>query len=464
MKNSDLFAHEEDYASLPWDKADEHLSRALQFETTSYLDTSRIRYDQFDALHSFLKESYPHVLAAGTWEEIGHSLLITLPGQNPDLRPALFMAHQDVVPLVKGTEHDWKHGPFSGDIADGYIWGRGAMDIKEMLIGILESAEYLLASGRQLNRTLILAFGEDEETCSSGAHAILDVLLARRLELEYVLDEGSGDVSDAADWGAPSSLICTIGVYEKGYADLQLTAHSKGGHSSNPFHGTSLGAIAQAIAAMLAHPPAPHLPPSVLEALRVLGSRITEEPMAGWVRDVEHHEADILGWFLSHESLYHMVQTTLAPTQIDGGSSAGNVMPQEMHAVVNMRLTPYDTPESLLEHFRQFIDREIDLCYIQKISASRPSDLSMPGYTWLRQTLEHYFERLIFIPVQNRGATDARVYEPVCRCVLRFGPFLEEEDVSREGIHSTNERISIRAYHQGIRVMTRLMEHTCFNP
>ena len=138
MKNSDLFAHEEDYASLPWDKADEHLSRALQFETTSYLDTSRIRYDQFDALHSFLKESYPHVLAAGTWEEIGHSLLITLPGQNPDLRPALFMAHQDVVPLVKGTEHDWKHGPFSGDIADGYIWGRGAMDIKEMLIGILE--------------------------------------------------------------------------------------------------------------------------------------------------------------------------------------------------------------------------------------------------------------------------------------------------------------------------------------
>ena len=129
-----------------------------------------------------------------------------------------------------------------------------------------------------------------------------------------------------------------------------------------------------------------------------------------------------------------------------------------------MRLTPYDTPESLLEHFRQFIDREIDLCYIQKISASRPSDLSMPGYTWLRQTLEHYFERLIFIPVQNRGATDARVYEPVCRCVLRFGPFLEEEDVSREGIHGTNERISIRAYHQGIRVMTRLMEHTCFNP
>ena len=462
MRNSDFFAHEDEYPSLNWNRADRHLSRALQFRTTSYLDTSRMLYNEFDALHAFLKEAYPHILRAGTWETVGHSLLITLPGTEPSLRPALFMAHQDVVPLVQGTEQDWKHDPFSGDISDGFIWGRGAMDIKEMLIGICEGAEYLLSSGHGLKRTLILAFGEDEETCSSGAHAILDVLEKRGIELEYVLDEGSGDISDAADWGAPSAHICTIGVYEKGYADLQLTAHSRGGHSSNPFRGTSLGALANAISAMLAHPPAAHLSPSVMEALHVLEPRITEEPMAGWIRDIPAHEREILEWFLSHESLYHLVQTTMAPTQIDGGSSAGNVMPQEMHAVVNMRLTPYDTPDSLLEHFRQFVDKEIDLCYIQKISASRPSDLSMPGYAWLVQTLTHYFDGLEFIPVQNRGATDARVYEPVCRCVLRFGPFLEEEAVSSEGIHGTNERISIRAYHQGIRVLTRLMETTCF--
>ncbi|MBO4367090.1 MAG: hypothetical protein J5859_00140, partial [Clostridia bacterium] len=109
MKNCDLFRNENEYPSFPAAQAVERLRQALRFRTVSYVDTSRICYDQFDALRAFLRESYPAVMEAGTYEEIGRSLLITIPGSDASLRPALFMAHQDVVPVVPGTQGDWLH-------------------------------------------------------------------------------------------------------------------------------------------------------------------------------------------------------------------------------------------------------------------------------------------------------------------------------------------------------------------
>ena len=461
MKNSDLFRNEKDYPAFDGDAAVRRLSEAIRHKTVSYVDTSRIQYEEFDALHAFLKKSFPLVFKNGACEKIGHSLLITIKGTDKSLNPALFMAHQDVVPVVPGTEENWLHEPFSGDVADGYIWGRGAMDIKQMLIGILEVAEYHLKSGKTFRRTVYLAFGEDEETLSTGAAAISKLLESRDVELEFVLDEGAGDVTDAKDYGAPGVYVCPIGIYEKGYADLKLSAKSKGGHSSNPFHGTSLGALAKAITAITEHPLPPSLPECTKSALLSLAPYITAEPMATFVKDIDKNAESILQWFLHHESLYHQVQTTVAPTQITPGAPAGNVMPQDMEAVINFRLSPPDTPESLLAHCRDLVDPEVEVEFVQKIAPSRPSEIDSFGFVSLKKVLEHYFDRLIFIPVQNRGATDARQYENICRCCLRFGPFLEEEDISAEGIHGTNERISRRAYLQGIRVLLKLMEETC---
>lgn len=461
MKNVDFFINEQDYADFDGDAAVGHLADALRFETVSYVDTSRIRYEEFDALHDFLGKSFPLIFQNGKCEKIGYSLLITLPGTDESLKPALLMAHQDVVPVVPGTEKDWLHEPFSGDTADGFIWGRGSMDIKQMMIGIMEAAEYHLRSGKSFRRTVYLAFGEDEETCSTGAMAISRLLESRGVELEFVLDEGAGDVTDAEDYGAPGVYVCPVGIYEKGYADLKLSAKSRGGHSSNPFNGTSLGALAKAITAISDTPLPPHLPEFAKRTLSDLAPYIKTEPMASFVKDIDKNTENILQWFLKHESLYHQVKTTVAPTQITPGAPAGNVMPQDMEAVINFRLAPPDTPESLFEHYRPLVDSEVEMEFVQKIAPSRPSDINSYGYESLKKVLEHYFAPLTFIPVQNRGATDARQYENICRCCLRFGPFLEEEDVSAEGIHGTNERISRRAYLQGIRVLIKLMEETC---
>ncbi len=463
MSNAELFRHEDEYSDLLSSAAVEHLRAALRFQTVSFVDTSRTDWKAFDAFHDFLKSAYPHIMAYGTWEDIGQSILITLPGTGDTLLPALFMAHQDVVPIQPGTEQNWKHAPFSGDLADGYIWGRGSMDIKEMLIGHMEAMELLLSKGKKPKRTVYLAFGEDEETCSRGVTATVKLLRERGVRLEYVLDESSGDVLDAGDYGAPGTLLCTIGVYEKGYADLHLTARARGGHSSNPFRGTSLGALSQALSTMLSNPLPPVLSDSMRHTLRLLAPKITEEPMRTYVADMDRYEKEILAWCLKHESLYHQVQTTMAPTMVSPGAPAANVLPGDMWAVVNMRLIPRDTPDYVMAHFRPLISQDIELSFDQSIAASRPSSPESYGYRQLKGVLEHYFDRLLFIPVQNRGATDCRHYEEICGCCLRFGPFLEEEDVSREGIHGTNERISVRAYLQGIRVLCRLMEETCFS-
>ena len=147
MKNADCFINEKDYPDLKYDRAVRNLQSAIRFRTVNHLDTGLTDYSQFDALHAFLRSSYPLLALNARWGKIGHSLLICLNGSDETLLPALFMAHQDVVPVVEGTEKNWVHGPFSGDLEDGFIWGRGAMDIKQMLIAEMESAEYLLSKG-----------------------------------------------------------------------------------------------------------------------------------------------------------------------------------------------------------------------------------------------------------------------------------------------------------------------------
>ena len=136
----DFFANETDYPDLDSTGAVERLSRAIQCKTIDRGEDTD--HAEFEKLHALIKESYPALMATASFEVIGrHSLLITIPGSDPTLRPCLFMSHQDVVPVVAGTEADWTHDAFSGTVADGYIWGRGTLDIKNQVFGVLEAAE-----------------------------------------------------------------------------------------------------------------------------------------------------------------------------------------------------------------------------------------------------------------------------------------------------------------------------------
>lgn len=467
MRSIDTFFDcESDYPDLDGQGAAERLSRAIQCKTINCADHSLTDYGPFDQLHALIRSGYPHVMAAGTMEVLGQrSLLITLPGSDPGLRPCLFMSHQDVVPVVEGTEEDWTYPAFSGAIAQGYIWGRGTLDIKNQVFGCLEAAEYLLSHGQRLRRTVYLAFGDDEETLNLGAKTIAETLQSRGIQLEFVLDEGSCTIESGDAYGAPGTYIAPVELMEKGYADLELTVRSPGGHSSRPFGGTSLGRISQAIARIVEHPFPVRLTPVMAGAFRAIAPYVTEEPLKTLVQDVDQNADAIARYCYETRALFPFVTTTIAPTVIRGSSAACNVMPQDMSAVVNFRIAEGETAEQVLSHVRQAVaDEGVELRFLQANDPSATARSDGYGYARLVETMRRYFRDVVFLPSLTAGATDAHCYEIVCGTCLRYSPFLASPEDAARGVHGTDERISVRAYTQGIRALIRLMEHTAVQP
>lgn len=455
----DYFALEGDYPDLDANGAVERLSKAIQCKTVSHADTSLTDYSAFAELHAHMKASYPHIMAAGTFEVVGHSVLITIPGSNPALRPCLYMSHQDVVPVVEGTEGDWTYDAFSGAVADGCIWGRGTLDIKQQVFGTLEAAEYLLAHGHTFARTAYLAFGEDEETLSHGVQGLADVLRDRNVTLEFLLDEGGGRLEEGSVYGAPGTAISQIHLMEKGYANLELSVRSVGGHSSRPFGGTSLGRLSQAIADITRTPVRPRLTPVVEQMFRAVAPHVTQEPLKSLVADIPGNAQALADYCLDIPELFPFVVTTVAPTVIRGSSAAYNVMPQDMQAVINFRIAEGDTSAAVLERCRAAVtDREVEMKYLQADEPSHTARTDGAGYKWLLSAMGRYYPEVVFIPSATVGATDARHYEGLCDTCLRCSPFLVDAQEATTGVHGTNERLPVRSYIQGIRVLIRLME------
>jgi carboxypeptidase PM20D1 len=233
------------------------LAQALRFATISHEDPAQVDRAPFRELHRFLEESFPqvhHSLKREVIEE--YSLLYTWQGTDASLAPALFAGHIDVVPVESGTETEWQYPPFEGCVEEGYIWGRGALDDKVAVLGLLEAAEALLARGFQPHRTIYLAFGHDEEVGGTyGAKRIAALLQQRGVRLEFALDEGLAVTEGIIP--KVSKPVAMVGIAEKGYLCLELSAESRGGHSSMPPSETAIGILSAAITRLERHPMPP---------------------------------------------------------------------------------------------------------------------------------------------------------------------------------------------------------------
>lgn len=469
MKDSitEYFTNEQDYPDLNYDAAVEHFRDAIRCKTISYADHSLTDYAEFDKLHDLIRRSYPNIVAKGTWEVVGHhSLLITIPGADPSLKPALFMSHLDVVPIVAGTENDWIHPAFSGDLENGFIWGRGSEDVKGQVFGTLEAAEYLLSKGMTFRRTVYLSFGDDEETTSEGAQALAATLLERGVSLEFLLDEGGGGIDDADSYGAPGRVLTRVCLMEKGFANVNVLAESEGGHSAFPFYGSSLGRVSQAVARIVEHPFPAHLGSAVADAFKAMAPYITEEPLKTLTQDVDANAQAIADYCLTKPDLFPYVTTTIAPTMISGGSAASNVMPHNVEAVVNMRVAQDMTCDDVIAHVKAAVGDDVDVSL--RLSVARnPSKAARSdgyGYQKLKESLNRYMGEVIVLPTTTVGGTDAHHYECVCDTCLRYCPCIGEPEDDAKGVHGTNEKLPVKSFLQGIRVLTHLMENTVVNP
>lgn len=234
-----------------------NLTRAIQIPTVSCEDEVETDWAQFEKFRSFLREAYPRCFSEMEVTEIaGASLLLFLPGSDPSLDPIGFCAHQDVVPVPEDTVKDWKYPPYSGHNDGAFIYGRGAIDMKNHLLSLLEAVESLLEEGYQPKRGLYLMFGHNEEIVSgrsNGAEAIAAELERRGVHLDSIVDEGGA----VFDIGRPDLLdgdIAAIGIAEKGYCDVKITVAGKGGHSSRPPKHSAIGELSKKIVRLENHP------------------------------------------------------------------------------------------------------------------------------------------------------------------------------------------------------------------
>ncbi|MCL2031623.1 MAG: M20/M25/M40 family metallo-hydrolase, partial [Oscillospiraceae bacterium] len=248
-------------------RAAESLSQAIRFQTVSHASLAeRGGYGEWVRLREALRQRYPLTHKTLLCENVGFSLLYRwaapVPAAGAAVKaPVLLCAHTDVVP----AEGAWSHGPFEGDIADGYVWGRGALDCKNVVICILEAVESLLEEGVTPARDIFLAFGHDEELGGAdGAGELAALFAERNARFEMVLDEGGSLCRSAIPVGRP---VAHIGVAEKGMADLRFTAREESGSASRPPRRTALGRLSEALCRLEFRPLPPRLHPMVRDSL-----------------------------------------------------------------------------------------------------------------------------------------------------------------------------------------------------
>ena len=435
------------------------LSEAIRHKTISQQNLSDGAGSEFLRFHQFLSQSFPMVHSRLIKEVVGrYSLLYTWEGRDASRRPLLLMGHMDVVPIDPGSEKNWTYPPFSGQIAGGYIWGRGAMDDKVNVLAILEAIEHLLAAGFQPQRTLYLAFGHDEEVGGeNGAAKIASLLRSRHVRLEYVLDEG-GNITDGIISGL-SSPVALIGIAEKGYVSVELSVDSPGGHSSTPPAHTAIGILSSAIHKLEQAPFPSRLAEPTLRFLEFIG------PEMAWPKKMIIANlwifAPLVKSQLEKSPLSNaMIRTTQAATIFESGVKE-NVLPTRARAVVNVRILTGETIASVIDQARRVIDDS--MVKISPLSVRvEPSGVSVTesnSFKLLHRTVKEIMPEAIVAPFLLIAATDSRHYEALTQNIFRFLPItIRAEDTQR--YHGINERISVQDYERCVRFFVQLIRNS----
>lgn len=421
----------------------ERLSQAIQLRTVAG-DTA-----PFSRFESFLEGSFPRVHRQLIREHVGEpGLLYSWQGTDRGLDPILFLAHYDVVPAVDEPTGSWTHPPFSGTIADGYVWGRGSLDDKGPLMALLEAAERLLQEGWEPRRTVLFAFGGDEESAGlRGAARIADLLRDRGVTTVATIDEGS--ILARGMLRFLDRPVALVGVAEKGYLDVRISAEQDSGHAAMPGRTTALGRVATAVARIVARPFPTKLTLPVILFLRAIGGDVSGA--VGRLLRRPRIVGPLLRRLLAGSPVTEaLIRTTQAPTMA-GGSSAPNVLPDRAEIAINLRVLPGESCATTLARLRRLV-RGTGVTVEAVPGASDPVALSpvdTPVYRMMKDTTRSLFPDAVVAPFLVTATTDSRRYREVSRAIYRFVPFeLDHNDLA--GIHGIDERVSLSAYRRAI--------------
>ncbi|WP_341227004.1 M20 family peptidase [uncultured Arcticibacterium sp.] len=434
-----------------------NFSNAIKIKTISPENAADFDSLAFDQFNIFIKETYPFVdslLEEKTFNSYSH--LYKWEGSDKSLKPTLFIAHLDVVPVVEANLSNWKHAPFGGEIVNDTIWGRGTIDDKIGVIGIMESVELLLKSNYIPKRTIYLGFGHDEEIGGvNGAMVMAEYLKEKNVSLEFVMDEG-GTISQGLVPGIEKD-VALIGTAEKGFVTVELSVALEGGHSSQPDKETNIDVLSNAIVKLKNNPFPARIPTVVGKMLEYLGS---EFPFT--TRMVAANQK-LLGFLFiavseSTPQGNANVRTTTAPTIFHSGVKE-NVLPPVANASVNFRILPGESSSTVLERVKKTVNDERISVEIGGNFITEPSKISSTetmGFQAIQKTLLEVFPGTLVSPYLVIGGTDSRHYGAITDDIYRFASIkLHKQNI--KSFHGINEAIPVKELEDAIRFYHQLI-------
>ena len=408
------------------------LSRMVAFDTGSVPETNQ--RDKFLPFHQLLEDLFPLAHEQLEKTEIDGNLLFFWKGKHSD-KPLVLMSHQDVVP----AEGEWKHAPFSGDIAEGKVWGRGASDTKCSVMAFFQATEELLTAGYTPEQDVYLSSSCTEEWSGDGCPKLVDELERRGVHPFLVCDEGGGIITDPV--GGIHGNFAMVGVFEKGKADILLKARSEGGHASAPGKNTPVARLADFVALFEHHNPFKRKMPAEVQSMFEQLAPYAPFYMKMLFRNMWLFKPLLIKVLpMISAQAGAMLQTTIAFTMLKG-SNAYNVLPQEAILGANMRFIPHEGMNASLNKVKKIASMyHLDMEVYHAVDASRSVDIHGPGFMLVRETIGKTFPGLEACPYVMTGATDARNYERIAEHVVRFAPVVYGPE-QMKGMHGLNESI-----------------------
>ncbi|MBL4888282.1 MAG: M20/M25/M40 family metallo-hydrolase [Flavobacteriaceae bacterium] len=400
----------------------ENFSKAIKIKTISPENAIDFDSIQFHRFTNFLKNTYPLVDSLLEKKMFNSfSFLYKWSGSDLTLKPIILMAHLDVVPVIKENTASWKHYPFGGEIINDTIWGRGTIDNKVGVVGIMESLELLLKDGFLPKRSIYIAFGHDEEIGGlNGAKIIAQYLKEEKIEAEFVLDEG-GIIVQKLIPGIEKD-VALIGIAEKGFVSLELSVSLEGGHSSMPEKETAIDVLSNAIVKLKQNPFPATISPPIEDFIKNLGP---EMPFINKLvfANKSIFKSLITGIYEESASGNALVRTTTSPTIFNSGVK-DNIIPLSASATINFRIIPKETIATVLDHVNKIInDERITIKTGEFVSEpSKVSSTSSFGYKTLHKTISEIYPTALVTPSLVIAGTDSRHFNDISDNIYRFSP------------------------------------------
>jgi len=409
--------------------------------------------DAFKRIYEVLEEAFPKAFEIAEIQRVSEGAMLLCFHGSHSLQPLLFTGHVDVVPVAKETDGLWEFPAFAGVVADGYVWGRGAMDMKGHVAALFCAIEEMLESGFKFKRDIWVALSGDEEVRGTDAQTMFRILKAQGVRPAFVMDEGLGVIE--GQWGIEKPMAM-IGVGEKGHANLHINAHSKGGHGAYPPKSTALEKVIRAATLMTSLPLGlKHLSPALVQMLRALAPY-----QKGFAKFAFWHPK-LCKWYITNlldETPFGraFLMTTVAVTGAQG-STAANTLPETACITLNCRINQGDTVEKLKKRAEMRIaSNDVTLTCSAPADPSRVSPAKGPAWDALLTAVSVHFPDAVAVPCLILGASDARRYEGLCDHVYRFSPF--ELPMAEQALkHGVNERLSTKNLERGIAFFRQML-------